>query len=41
MGNPTVPLDLTLSGIEGQVQGYADFESLYPVNQLSQVIGKH
>ncbi len=29
MGRPMVPLDLTLSDIESQIQGHSDFEGLY------------
>ncbi len=34
MGNPPTPLDLTLSDLEGQMQGHSDSGALYLINEL-------
>ena len=36
MGSPTEPLDLTLSDLEGEIQGHPDFEALYLVTEIRQ-----
>ncbi len=35
MGSLTAPFDLTLSDLEGEIQGHADFEGLYRANETS------
>ena len=34
IGSPTIPLDLTLSDLEGQIQGHSDVEALYLAKRL-------